>query len=148
MYCQHCGQQLPDGAAFCPNCGAAVGAKTAPDAIAEAGQPAQPQQTVQHVQPVQPVQPQQTAPPNIVINNVNTNTNMVNGFGYVHKSKVVALVLCILLGGFGVHRFYVGKSGTGILWFFTMGMFGIGWVVDIILILTGGFRDKAGQPLM
>jgi hypothetical protein len=47
----------------------------------------------------------------------------------------------------GMHRIYVGKIGTGILWFFTGGMFMIGQIVDLILILAGRFRDKEGRLL-
>lgn len=60
------------------------------------------------------------------------------------KSKVVAALLCFFLGCFGIHRFYVGKVGTGILWFLTAGWFGIGALVDFVVILCGGFRDKNG----
>ena len=82
-----------------------------------------------------------------VINN-NTNTNKFHGIGYIHKKKWVAFFLCLFLGYLGVHRFYVGKVGTGIIWLLTFGFFGIGWVLDLIFILLGGFRDKAGQPLL
>lgn len=50
------------------------------------------------------------------------------------KSKVVALTLCILFGYFGAHKFYEGKTKTGILYIFTIGLFGIGWIVDIIAL--------------
>ena len=63
------------------------------------------------------------------------------------KSWVVALVLCIFLGGLGVHRFYVGKVGTGILMLLTLGGLGIWNLIDLILILVGSFRDKQGQAL-
>lgn len=53
------------------------------------------------------------------------------------NKKIVALILCIFLGYLGVHRFYLKKIGTGILYLFTMGLCGIGWIVDIILIATG-----------
>ncbi|CDE31383.1 MAG: TM2 domain-containing protein [Ruminococcus sp.] len=63
------------------------------------------------------------------------------------KSKMVALLLCIFLGGLGIHRFYVGKIGTGIIWLLTGGCFGIGYIVDIVMIATGKFTDKAGNAL-
>ena len=63
------------------------------------------------------------------------------------KSKGVAAVLCFFLGLFGIHRFYVGKIGTGIIWLFTGGLFGIGAIVDFIMILCGSFTDKAGTFL-
>lgn len=67
---------------------------------------------------------------------------------YPYKNRLVALLLCIFLGLGGVHRFYVGKVGTGILYLLTGGLFGIGWVIDIILIALGSFRDKYGYPLI
>ena len=63
------------------------------------------------------------------------------------KSKMLALVLCFLVGYLGIHRFYVGKYGTGIVWFVTAGCFGFGWVVDIIMIAIGSFTDNTGLPL-
>lgn len=63
------------------------------------------------------------------------------------KSKVAALLLCIFLGGLGIHRFYVGKIGTGVLYLLTGGLFGIGVIVDIIKIAVGSFTDKNGVNL-
>lgn len=63
------------------------------------------------------------------------------------KSKGVAALLCFFLGFLGVHRFYVGKIGTGILWLFTAGLFGIGEIVDFFVILFGGFKDSEGRKL-
>jgi TM2 domain-containing membrane protein YozV len=64
------------------------------------------------------------------------------------KSKNMALILAIFLGYLGVHRFYVGKIGTGLLYFFTGGLYGVGWILDIIQIVSGNFRDNHGLPLV
>ena len=64
--------------------------------------------------------------------------------------RLWALLLCAVgTSGFpaGLHRFYVGKIGTGILWFLTGGLFFIGQIIDIIMIITGQFRDRYGRPL-
>lgn len=64
------------------------------------------------------------------------------------KSKTTDLLLCIFLGTLGVHRFYEGKIGTGILWLCTLGLCGIGWVVDLVLIATNKAKDKNGLPIV
>ena len=63
------------------------------------------------------------------------------------KSGLVALLLCIFLGGLGIHRFYVGKIGTGIIWLLTGGLFGIGTIIDLIMIVIGSFKDKDGKTV-
>jgi len=63
------------------------------------------------------------------------------------KSGLVALLLLIFLGYLGVHRFYVGKVGTGVLYFFTFALFGIGWWIDLIMIILGSFKDSTGKEL-
>ena len=60
------------------------------------------------------------------------------------KSRVVALILCLLLGVFGAHHFYCGRVGIGILYLLTLGLFGIGWFVDLILIAAGEYKDGKG----
>lgn len=63
------------------------------------------------------------------------------------KSRTVAALLCFFLGGFGAHRFYAGKIGTGIVWLLTLGCFGIGALIDFIMILCGNFTDKDGKVI-
>jgi len=60
------------------------------------------------------------------------------------KSRAVALALCIPLGVFGAHRFYVGKIGTGLLQLCTLGGLGLWWLYDLITIASGEFRDVDG----
>lgn len=62
-------------------------------------------------------------------------------------NRVFAVVLCWFLGVFGVHRFYVGKIGTGILMLLTGGGFGIWWLIDFFVLLTGRFKDAEGRVL-
>lgn len=64
------------------------------------------------------------------------------------KSRIAAALLAWFLGVFGVHRFYVGKVGTGILMIFTLGGLGIWALIDFIMILVGSFRDKLGRLLL
>ncbi|MCD7771435.1 MAG: TM2 domain-containing protein [Oscillospiraceae bacterium] len=121
--CKHCGAKIPEDAVICTHCGRQV------ENIAQSG----------------------GSQPQIVINNANdnsntnTNTNVnanvnaaVSGVALLQakpKNKWVALALCFFLGCLGAHRFYEGKIGTGILYLCTMGLFGFGVVVDLILIL-------------
>lgn len=112
-FCQYCGETIDAECVICPKCGKQVGQ-------------------------VKQEQPQ------IIINNANTNTNtntninsnvnVARGFGRP-KNKWVAFLLCLFLGVFGAHKFYEGKIGMGILYLFTVGIFGIGWLIDLISIL-------------
>ncbi|MCA9782800.1 MAG: TM2 domain-containing protein [Calditrichaeota bacterium] len=57
------------------------------------------------------------------------------------RPRLVVLLLCFFFGYFGVHRFYVGKIGTGLLMLLTLGGLGIWYTVDLIVIVIGSFRD-------
>lgn len=111
-FCKHCGGKIAEKAVICPLCGCQV-------------------EQIGNTQNQQP----------IVINNTNNNTSAASatavaagGYGRA-KNKWVALVLCIFLGFLGGHKFYEGKAGMGILYLFTGGLFGIGVLVDFIMIL-------------
>lgn len=106
-FCQHCGEAIDKECVICPRCGKQVGQIKAEQ-------------------------------PNIVINNSNANTNTninhMGGFGRA-KNKWAAFFLCLFLGFFGAHKFYEDKIGMGIIYLFTLGLFGIGWFIDLVILL-------------
>lgn len=61
------------------------------------------------------------------------------------KGFVPAVLLCFFFGCLGVHRFYVGKVGTGILMILTLGGLGIWTLIDFVMIVCGSFRDSEGR---
>ena len=63
-------------------------------------------------------------------------------------SRLAAALLCFFFGCIGVHRFYVGKIGTGVLMILTLGGLGIWSLIDFIIICCGGFKDSSGLPLL
>lgn len=78
------------------------------------------------------------APP-IVYSPVTTDPTISN------KTILPVVLFLILLPT--VHRFYVGKIGTGLLFFFTVGGLGIWWIYDVIISITGNFTDKQGRKI-
>ena len=62
-------------------------------------------------------------------------------------NRVGLALICFFFGVFGIHRFVVGKIGTGLIWLFTGGVFGIGALVDFIMILCGTFTNSKGREI-
>lgn len=108
-YCKHCGEVIDSECVVCPKCGKQVerlaGASDTPIIINNSAS--------------------SSASANATIVNP-----VVNGKA---KDKWISLLLCI----FTVcgHKFYEGKIGMGVLYLLTMGLFGIGWIIDIITLL-------------
>lgn len=117
MYCTKCGVEIDDAAVICPKCGVPTANFTAAQQPEQSGM----QQTVQ------------------------VNVTAPTGSGVSAKNRTVALLLCIFLGVAGVHRFYTGRIGLGLLYLFTGGLLGVGVLVDLILIISGSMRDGAGR---
>ena len=110
-FCKFCGSKIPEDAVICTVCG----------------------------RQLESIKQDSAATPQIVINNSNENSNVnANINGYIGRklcNKWVSFFLCLFLGFFGAHKFYEGKTGMGFLYLFTLGLCGIGWIIDLIAIL-------------
>lgn len=131
MFCSQCGAQVPSGARFCNMCGTRV---DAPGVVPEP-------QALTVGQPIVSIRGE-PAPYGV---------DPVSGLPFSHRSKVVAGVLQLALGGFGVGRFYSGHPGIAIaqivVTFVTCGI-GILWpLIDGIVLLAGNPRDGNGRPM-
>ena len=56
-------------------------------------------------------------------------------------------LLCFFLGGLGIHRFYLRRTGTGILMLLTLGGLGIWTLIDFVRLVIGNLGDAEGRPL-
>jgi len=63
------------------------------------------------------------------------------------RGRLVATLLCFILGWAGAHRFYAGKTGSGLLMLFTAGGFGLWWFIDCIITASGQLIDKDGNMI-
>ena len=72
----------------------------------------------------------------------------VSGKSGEGKEFTITLLLCIFVGVLGVHRFYTGHIGIGVVQLLTFGVFGIWTIIDLIMIVTGNFKDSNGNPLV
>ncbi len=70
-----------------------------------------------------------------------------NIMGKSNKNFLMAILLCLFLGFLGAHRFYAGKTGTGLLQLFTFGGLGVWVLIDFVMIVMGKFTDKQGLPI-
>ena len=105
---------------------------------------------VQQIAPTAPVASGATAPKvaAAVVTQVFVNNQPVSAQATISpKSRWLALAICYFLGVFGGHYFYVGKPGKAILYICTAGLFGIGWITDIVRIAMGKFTDAQNLPL-
>ncbi len=128
-FCQNCGAPLEAHSKFCESCGTPV------------EQPSQPRPVYTQPQPVYAQPPPVYTQPNVIVN-VTNQTQAVSP-----KSQGILIILWFFGGYFGLHYFYADRIGMGLLYFFTVGLFGIGWLVDICAILGGTFRDEQGRPI-
>lgn len=118
--CPACGNQNPNGAAFCSVCGSQLSAAYTP-----------------------PPQPAQSPEPDLTFVAATGEKKHPSS----PKDKGTAILLVIFLGFLGAHRFYAGKPGTAILMLITLGGAGIWILVDFVRIISNSFLDGNGFVL-
>jgi len=93
--------------------------------------------------------PKNTQNVNLILENI---TNDLQGLEFKlksgsNKSVLITLILLMLLGVFGLHKFYLGKTMWGVIYLFTFGLFGIGVFVDFIRLIMGNLQDSNGNEV-
>ena len=64
------------------------------------------------------------------------------------KDWIITLILSILVGSLGIDRFYSGSILLGVLKLFTLGGLGLWWLIDLIMLVTGNYKDGDGNPIV
>ncbi|TAL40629.1 MAG: NINE protein [Methylovulum sp.] len=126
MYCRNCGNEVSEKAVMCVNCGTPpkAGDKFCYNCKAE-------------------------STPNATIcmkcGVSLKGENPIQGEG---KDWLTTLLLCFFLGFLGIHRFYTGHTGIGVVQLLTLGGCGIWTLIDFIIIIVGNFKDAKGNLLV
>lgn len=63
------------------------------------------------------------------------------------RSRGIAMVLALAGGPLGLHRFYAGRSASGVAMILTLGGLGVWWLYDVVMLAAGEFRDIGGRRL-
>jgi len=121
MFCKNCGIEIANNAAICVHCGVKAGTGNA--FCGSCGQ------TV------------------LVSDRYCMQCGVENRINSGKKDFITTIILAVFVGTFGVHRFYTGNIGIGVLQLLTLGGCGIWQIIDIILIATGDYRDGNGEKL-
>jgi TM2 domain-containing membrane protein YozV len=126
MYCRNCGNEVYEKAVMCVACG------TPP----KAGD-----KYCYHCK--------SETPPNASVC-MKCGVSLSHNYHYSTEGEdwLTALLLCFFLGIFGVHRFYTGHTGIGVVQLLTLGGCGIWALIDFILIIVGSYRDANGRLLV
>ena len=119
MYCRNCGLEIDAKASVCTHCGVQV------------------EKGTQYCQACGKT----TLPTDKICNSCGVQLRGTS------KDWITTLLLAVFVGVFGVHRFYTGHIGIGIIQLLTGGGCGIWYIIDIIIIVTDGYKDAEGNPL-